>query len=808
MDGAPLRLSVQALCSLMPGQAEGNAGGGWIPGRSRQGQRAHQRLQERLRDQTDAEVPLEWEGVIHGRPVLLGGRADLIDRDGRVEEIKTVLMSSSSFKRVGAKAFPGHVMQALLYAWMHQPRDIIKARLRLVNLTDGEERVLDVERPAAEILQFLETQLALYQARQDAQDREKQSRLERSRRITFPFDTYRPGQRALLQDVENALQRGRTLLLNAPTGLGKSVSVLLPALQAAMGSGRKVFFCTAKNTGRHAALEVVKAINAKQSCITAVALSSREGMCTAETYFCHEEHCPFLQGFADRLDAALLELLEVEIVDRDLLMDTGVKHRVCPHELALCLSESRDLVVGDYNYVFDPQVRIRRHFVEGDPEQFLLVVDEAHNLAPRARSWFSSELGLVEVEELLERCLVDLSGGDLFHEGPIQRSVKGMQQALEKLRALILQAPEREDGEFHFAGENLQALSARFDVEELQWIRHRYEGRLVEYMLACVMLGLTEGRDPYVMYYRKLDRFVELCLRDDEAIRQVVRVSRDHEGRVEPAMEIHCSWAGDWLSEQLARFPAAVLFSATLKPWEWITGELGLDGCESLERHSVPSPFPPENRNLVIFEGFSSRWRDRSRGMNFLARLVRESFDRVGGNMAVFLPSFSYLRSLRDVLGPGLPLLVHDGSMEPRLREALLKRLRRGGPHLLLSVMGGVFAEAVDYPGSMLECAIMVGPGLPQLSHERELARLYYEGRGESGHEKAYRLPGLIRVLQSAGRVLRRPEDRGSIILLGERFSEWDNLQLIEEFYEARPAQEESLAELLECLARFHGGET
>ncbi len=800
-----LRFSVQDLCALMPGQSSGNAGSGWIPGRGRQGQRAHQKLQERLRDEADAEVPLDWLGELSGRTVEIHGRADLVTHDGMIEEIKTVLMSSETFRSVTERAFPGHVMQALLYAWMHRPLNPLRARLRLVNLSDGAERVLELERDRAELLTFLEAQVSLMLARSEERDRHKRDRLERSRRLAFPFPAYRSGQRALMQDVENALRRGRLLLLNAPTGLGKSISVLLPALQTAMASGRRVFFCTAKNTGRHAALEVARALNQEQGCITAVALSNREGMCTAESYFCHEEHCPFLKGMDERIAPALAELNQEAIVERDLMMDVGVKHRVCPHELALALSESRDLVVGDYNYVFDPSVRIRRLFVEGDPDQFMLVADEAHNLPPRARGWFSSSISLGDVDHLLERCLVDLSGGDLFHEGPVQRTVKGMQAALFELRKVIEAAPERLDGEFQFEGENHQAFGAQFDLEALLRVRHLYESRLVEYMLATVMLGLARARDPYVLFYRELDRFVELAMRDDEAISAVVCYRRQPDSSSDLAMELHCAWAGNWLAEQLDRFPAAVLFSATLKPQEWSARELGLNGQERLEWLAVPSPFPESNRNLVIFDGFSTRWRDRSRGMPFLARLVTESFRRVGGNTAVFLPSFAYLRSLKERLDPALPLLVHDGSMEPELREALLRKMRKGGPHLLLSVMGGIFAEAVDYPGHMLECAIMVGPGLPQLSHERELARLYYESTGESGHENAYRLPGLMRVLQAAGRVLRRPEDRGSIVLLGERFSEWENLQLVEEFYGSRPRQEEILDRLLEDLAMFHG---
>lgn len=801
----PRHFSVQALCELAEGGR--NDGGGWIPGRARQGQRLHGQVQQRATAEgAQVELPLAWRGHLLGQAVEISGRADLVDADGCVEELKTVLASAERMRRFRAEDFPGHALQALLYAWMLKPSGTVRARLRLINLGDGAERVLELERPAEELLRVLETQVALTSVRETQADGLRQARAARGRGLEFPFPTHRPGQRALMQDVENALARGQLLVLSAPTGLGKSVSVLLPALRSALGAGRRVFFCTAKNTGREAALQVARALNREKTCVTAVAMSSRQGMCPAETYFCHEEHCPLLKGLAPRLEAALKDLADFPLVDRQELVDTGVKHRACPHEIALALTETRDLVVGDYNYVFDPQVRIRRLFVEGDPQDFVLVVDEAHNLAPRARSWFSAEITRADLRTLGEHLQVELSGGDLFQGGPLQRPLKGLREALWRLVGLFERAEEQLEGDFEFVYDTGErALSARFDQDVLESALGLYERHLVDLLLTRALLGLVVEKDPIVDFYHGLDRFVSLAREEKDALRQIIRVPASPD--VEPGLvfEIRCSWAGDWIAEQLARFPAAVLFSATLRPWDWHLGELGLKGEARVEPLAVPSPFPPAHRNLVIFEGLSSRWRDRSRGLPLLGRLVAGCFRRVGGNTAVFLPSFAYLRALRRELPPDLPLLVHEGELEPAARLALLKKLERGGPYLLLTVMGGIFAEAVDYPGRMLEAALVVGPGLPQLSHERELARLYYEGRGESGFDQAYRLPGLCRVLQAAGRVIRRPEDRGSIVLLCDRFSAADNLTVIEEFYEARPLQLELPGEVLDNLELFHG---
>ena len=801
-----LHFAVALLCrQAFPDQ--GNEGAGWIPGRARQGQHAHRRVQQKAHQEHDScysEMELSWEGRLLDTNVKLSGRADLVFADGMVEEIKTLLLEPKRFARLKASAFPSHSTQALLYSWMYRPTETVRARLRLINLADGTERVIDLERSAAELLTFLETQVAAAVSRNAADQIEKTRRRELAEELRFPFPTYRPGQKVLISSIEEALEQRSIVGLAAPTGTGKSVSTLFPALRAALRSGKRVFFCTAKNTGRQAALDVIHALRKQGAALTAVAMSAREGMCPAEVYFCNEEHCPFLAGMQARMELALAEAASHPVIAPDELVELAIRHRVCPHELGLSLCETRDLVIGDYNYVLDPQVRIRRLFVEGDPGAFVLLVDEVHNLAPRARGWFSSEISLESLEELLRELDGRDTQGGLFETGPLARVYHGMRRAVELLREMWLDAESMFDDEFVFARDPQEIVrSAAFDLDRLNKARGRYEARLVEYMLLSVVMGVARPRDPLIHFYRELERFADLAARREESLRQVIRVGTgDRAGEL--SFAIVCSWAGDWVSERISELHAAVLFSATPKPWEFTLRELGLDGhnrCVTLE---APSPFPPENRLLVIHEGFSSRLRDRGPGMSALVRAVVGSFERVQGNTAVFLPSFAYLRALRTALPKGLPLLVHDGAMEPKVRQALLKRLSRGKPQLLLSVMGGIFAEAVDYPGRMLEAALVVGPGLPQINHERELARLYYDAQGDPGFDFAYRLPGLCRALQAAGRVIRRPEDRGSILLLCDRFNEWDNRRVIEEYYDDSPRLVFGTDELLDQLARFH----
>jgi DNA excision repair protein ERCC-2 len=779
----------------------------WIPGRARQGRLVHQRLQTEASSEQGCgiEVFLKYAGRHQDLDFRLSGRADIVRASGRVEEVKTVLLSEKAFAQLKQGSYPAHEMQALLYAWMLHKGQTVRADLRLVNLSTGNERLIQLKRPAAEIVQFIDTQVTLLQTAHTQICAEAKGRKAKGKALRFPFDSYRPRQRTMIQDVQNAMQREQILMLNAPTGLGKSIGVLLPALRTAFATGRRVFFATAKNTGRKAAFQVLEAL-AKKGCeVSCVAMSAREGLCLADVYFCQEASCAFLRGMEKRLPKALKSLEKRAVVDRAELMQAGMDCEVCPHELALALCETRDLVVGDYNYALDPRIRIRRLFVEGDPKDFVMVVDEAHNLAPRARDWFSSSLSMQELEEMRDELGRRQMTGGLFHGGDaLDAALKGMHKVVLALIVFMQDWESMLSEDFQFARDASEmCFGAHFHQDEMQRLQSNYERHVLQFILRTVLQGVAEGKDPVIDFHYKLERFTQLASRREPSMRQVIRLNPTTGTHL--FFEVICTWAGDWLHENLQKMASTVLLSATLKPWDWHGSELGLQKLDRLEQLSVPSSFPPENRCLLLHEGLSSRYRERRESMGSLAQLVHNSFLAVGGNTAVFLPSFAYLRELRKALPKRLPLLVHDGTMPPNLRSALLKRLSTGGPYLLLTVMGGIFAEAVDFPGRMLESALVVGPGLPGVSHERELAKAFYESRGEEGFHKAYRLPGLCRVLQAAGRVIRRPEDRGSIVLIDDRFKSWENLSVIEESYEATPHILQSNQEVVEALRDFHG---
>lgn len=793
-----LALSVGDLCSgRLSGRGTRNEGGVWVPGRAQRGSQIHRRVEQRLLTEHTglrAEVDLAWKGRLLEHEVLLRGRADLLHPMGLAEEIKTVLAEPGVFRRYKAEDFPGHCMQALVYSWMASEGERVYARLRLVNLLDESERVLRLESSAPEVLGFIEADLALYLERQEKTALLCGDRRVQAAAMRFPFRELRPGQQDLIDRIEAGLAADRLTVLNAPTGLGKSVSVLFPALRQALSREGRVFYCTAKNTGREAALTAFRAQLAQGAKLGCVAMSSRESLCPHEVYFCHEDHCPYLRRIEERLPAALKALEDEPVVAAAELERTGVRHTVCPHELALALAESRELVIGDFNYVFDPQVRIRRLFVDGDPSALTLLVDEAHNLPARARGYFSMELRTSQLNTLLE-LLGTRDTGDLFSGGPLRGCHAGMRRALESLLELIADSPTMATEGFRHE----DAVAAVIDIARVQAAQAEYENAVVSYMLLRVVNGLVVPRDPLVSFYFDLSRFLELLRRDTPAMHQLLRLDPE-----DPGLEVNCSWAGDHLRECLGAVRNAVLFSATLKPWDFHLGEMGLAQEPRTLRLECASPFPAANRELLVHAGLSTRYRDRDQSLEAVRTLVTDLFDAVGGNVAVFLPSFAYLRRLNAALPAGMPVLVHEGEMEPKLRQAFLRRLSEGKPRLLLSVMGGIFAEAVDYPGDMLRAALLVGPGLPQLSYERELARLYYDGIGEEGYARAYRLPGLCRVIQAAGRVIRTPSDRGCLVFADDRFLEYSHRAVLEEYYDSPLRCFDDSGTMLQVVRRFY----
>jgi DNA excision repair protein ERCC-2 len=579
--------------------------------------------------------------------------------------------------------------------------------------------------------------------------------------LPFPFEQPRPGQDVMIRDIADAARAGLMLLCSAPTGIGKTAAALFPMLQAGLREGRALWFLTAKVSQQELALQTLRRMLPSGGEAYGLQIAAKHRSCPLEQLDCRARRCPLQRRFRTRLRVSGLldELARRGVVDAAHAAQRAVAARLCPFEVSLALAREASVVVADYNYAFDPGVRLEA-LLAREPAP-LLIVDEAHNLPERARGYYSPRLELERLEALARNCGRARSGA-LRASATLLGSVA--QHCRERAAAL---AQERSDP------------APWVDAPERGWwqtLAERAESTLADCLLRAVELpGLgaarggapEEPRDP-----RLRDPLLEAL----GAVRDFGRFSALDPERFaalwSPAgVRLWCLDPAPFLRERLAGFHAAVFMSATLTPLAYHERALGIPAARAV-RLELPSPFPRAHRALIAVDAVETTWRERSRDAAAVADLIERCAAVRPGNYLAFFPSFRYRdevvahlrpRATRVLLQlPGMPA-------EPILRQ--LER-NRDAPLLVCGVHGGVLAEGVDYPGDLALGVFVVGPGLPQVCAEQELIRAYYERELGQGFEFAYLFPGLRRSVQAAGRALRRPDDRAVVLLLDRRFAD------------------------------------
>lgn len=731
------------------------------------------------------EVTVRHRLVVRGWEVTISGRIDGLSQEGDtlvVEEVKSTALTAELLDEREADDFPAYVRQVQLYLWFLASKGTpAQGRLILVSLFDGSRRTLPVD-SAADIATFVHDQLDwILHGRED-----RLAWLARRRAVVVPFAhaAWRPGQEELALRVVDTLHQGRHVLLSAPTGYGKTAAVLYAALKVAAAADRRVFFATARTTQQRMAEEAVRAMAARGMPIRAVSIRAREKVCLNEVVSCRAEACRFADGYHDKVR-------QHELLDRvwgegaegapsvEVVSDHAARAVVCPFALGLDLAARADVVIGDYNYLFDPGVRLA--LVSQDPSEWIVVVDEAHNLPDRALGYGSPELLLGAVEEGAH-ALRDSRHADAYREHALL-----LDEAAEWLRAGLDQIPaDARDGEAAFS------LEEGLDRRGLAELSQRFEGAALEYTLQKVTRPVFGPGDDdlWMDAARALSRLRAAVERAGEETvviwRQHPRPPRPGPSRRGPlslfgraavplqdtitGLKLLCRDPSGLLGPLYQGFFASVAMSATLEPPDFFQAMLGIPAARAaVER--MPSPFDPARRRVLVVPTVSTELKRRDRDREATAALISESLAQVPGNAAVFFPSFSFLDSILPLVDLGdRPLLLQDRSMGEAARAELLETLGRGEGHALFAVLGGLFSEGVDLPGDALLAAIIVGPALPAATLERRLLERWFQQRYDEGLRYAWIVPGMSRVVQAAGRVIRTPEDRGAVILLCRRF--------------------------------------
>ena len=774
MEDTRLRINVRTLAEFCFEGGDLLSGRG-LAQRMLEGSRVHRQVQSGYDPLWRNEAPIRLELEREGLPLLLHGRIDglLLDGDDSVvEEIKTTLEDVAALT---GEEYPVHWAQAEIYAAMLARRESlnrVRVRLRYLNLA-GSEALFTRDYTRERLADRLETYLAPMVAWLRRVEAWRAVSRPTMRRLAFPFEGYRPGQREMAANVYIALRDAKNLLCQAPTGIGKTAAALFPAL-IALGEGRvgRVFYLTARTTGRAAALQALERMRAGGLRTRCVVIAAKDAACPMPERDCRPEVCPLARGYYDRRRAALCEALTLENLDEAAVAALAAKHGLCPFELSLDLSETADVVLCDYNYAFDPRVKLQRFFT-GKSDAALLI-DEAHNLASRARDMLSGALS----GRLLSGLRRDV-GKEAGRKDPLYAALTAALNEMKALRASLGEdgsgaaRPEKPEALVQAAQELAQAAGAAF--ERRSWACQR---------------ALSDA------FFAALD-FLRAASAYDEHFRALV----EPEGSRLCRVRLWCADPAEHIAGCLKRVHGAVLFSATLAPMAFYRDLTGLDG-ERDALLDLPSPFPPENL-LALACPLPLRYREREASLDELCACLRAFIGAKRGNYLVCFPSYAFMRQALERGDWPARVLAQAPDMDEADRRAFLDGLPPDPTETTAAfiVMGGVFSEGIDLPGGRIAGAAIVGTGVPQLNLEGDTLRALYEDQYGRGYAYAYMYPGVAKVLQAAGRVIRSEQDRGAVLLIDARWTDAEHRALIPPHWRVTPVRDEN--DIAEKLAAF-----
>ncbi|HWD18830.1 MAG TPA: ATP-dependent DNA helicase [Verrucomicrobiae bacterium] len=690
----------------------------------------------------------DWTAIVTGR---LDGCAAQTGGGWLVEEFKSTYVPTSEIRRTGGVA-ERHQRQLLLYChlWARLGHSPVTGALVYVDLASGEETALavpyDAEALERDVQRRLQRSLAIWKAEATARGKKAQA----AAGMPFPHAAPRPGQQVMIDAVRKAVAGGGHLLAEAPTGSGKTAAALHPALAQGLAAGRQVVFLTSKTLQQKMAVAALRAMNVEGAFRT-LQIRNKEKMCANDRVICHEDFCPYAKGYPEKMErSGLVERLRASHwhYDPDAVFAAAKMEKVCPFETQLELARSADAIVADYNYVFDPGAALR-HLGPDELGEAILLIDEAHNLPDRARQIFSPEILEQDFRAAASRLL--LQPGELFET---------LSESIDRMIQLLA-----DEAAFLPAGAAIAEIDPPREALRAAW--KEWEAKFIRYLSWKREAKYTPPDDPVVDAHFAWQRVIAALHLFGAGFSCVVERRPDG-----VRLAIICLDPARALAPIFRASASSILFSATLSPVELVRRTLGLQS-ERTETISLPPPFPRENRKVMILPQVRTTFAARESNFAIVAKLLAEMSDAQTGNGLVLFPSYQFLRRVAEKMpATRARVWVQRPNASPAERQEIFSALAAPPPQgvLVLAVLGGMYAEGVDYPGELLSGVYIVSPALPQVSFERELLRRYFDEKEQAGFEYAYLQPGMTRVIQAAGRLIRSETDRGVIALLCQRF--------------------------------------
>ncbi|MFN7138856.1 MAG: ATP-dependent DNA helicase [Limisphaerales bacterium] len=708
--------------------------------RAHEGSRAHRKLQKSRPDTYESEVHLSHR--VNGENLRLEvvGRVDGVWKRNEgilLEEIKTVTNNWDY------QADPLHWAQLKVYGWIYcQQKELedVELQLSYFHLETEQVTVFRDKFPYAELRTIAESAISEYLQWITDYDKWIKRRNRSAESLRFPHPEFRKGQRDLSRAVYKTLVDGRRLFVEAPTGTGKTISVLFPAIKSLPAKTvDRIFFLTARNTTQELARKSLRDLSFAGLQLRSMVLTAKEKLCTREGKACDPLECPLAKGYFDRRKPAILEALRIDQLAREQLEEIAQRHGVCPHELSLDVSEWVDLVICDYNYAFDPSAKLKRHFGE-NASQHTLLIDEAHNLVDRAREMFSASLRA----STFQAARAEATGA------PLKKRISRIEQELQELSA-------GSESKKVFEAVPSSFLKALGDFIETA------DNSFAENIGQAVP-------EPLLRCYFEVNTFLQVAEMADAKYRVITETQVD-----EQSIRLCCLDPSAQLHKCLKQAAGSILFSATLTPLSYFRSALG--GAETDHTFRLPSPFPREHLQVLITSYIKTAFKHRDSSIEQVCQALLAFTHGRRGNYLVFFPSYAYLNEILARLqesGTDAEFIVQSSSMDEAARSAFLEAFISQSERTMVgfAVMGGLFGEGIDLVGERLIGVAVVGLGLPQIGLERNLIRNHFDDRGLEGFDFAYLFPGLNKVFQAAGRLIRSEHDRGVIMLVDERFTE------------------------------------
>lgn len=805
-----------------------------------EGSRIHRMIQRRMGAEYRAEVALKYTHPTENYVLIVEGRADgIIEQNNEVtiDEIKGTYRDLAKMREPVAE----HIAQAKCYAYIYSlQNDLkrIKVRMTYCNIVTEDIRYFYEDYQFADLEKWFQELIAAYRKWADYSWEWRNTRQASIEAMEFPF-AYREGQRELVTYVYQTIYHKRKLFLEAPTGVGKTISTVFPSIKAmGKGMGEKIFYLTAKTITRTVAEGTFSLLRERGLRFKSVVLTAKDKICFMEKPECNPENCPYAKGHYDRVNDAIYEMLTTEeSFTREKIEEYAQRFKVCPFEMCLDMSLFADGVIGDYNYLFDPHVYLKRFFGDNSGGNYIFLIDEAHNLLERGREMYSAPLikeefleikrelkqtVMSELEEMGEKTqisgqltlnMTDMSeidaeaGEDMAERKPhksrkkIGKSIlvrmgyaEKMEHWLEKCNKAMLELKRECPG--YCLVEDIDKLVQ--PLMRLHAIIDEYFDEPEEEKLAV--------RENLLDFFFKISHFLDIYELVDENYVKYTQLGEDGSF----LLKLFCVNPKENLKQCMMRGRSTILFSATFLPIQYYKSLLGGEP-EDYEVYAK-SVFNPEKRALYIANDVTSKYTRRSEDEYYrIAKYINEVVGRRHGNYMVFCPSYAFLHTVYDkytecFADEEKECIIQKEYMNEEDREAFLARFQGNEECDLQAdivmdieleeqtligfcVLGGIFSEGIDLKNDSLIGAVIVGTGLPQVCNEREILKNYFGESGENGFDYSYRYPGMNKVLQAAGRVIRTADDVGIIALLDERFlqqayrkmfpREWENFETV-----------------------------